>query len=472
MRRRPCALAGLVLLAALAPASASAQEREPEPRDIPLTTPWDDRSAGTEAARQVEAEIGIVADAALAAYVDAIGQRLARHAPRQPFDYRFAVVDQEAPNAFALPGGFVYISRGLLALTNSEDELANVLGHEIIHAARRHAAAREQSAPAGPLPVLAFRGIASYGRDQEREADRLGQGLAALAGWDPEGMASFLRNLEFTDRLRLGASRIPSFLDTHPGTVERAAATGSRARMIRWERAPGVARDRADYLARLDGLPVGTSGSEGVFREERFLHPDLGFTLRFPRGWELHNTRRAVGAVSPQRDAQVFLESQGRGEDAGQAAREFLEREAPRGLRVERSEPVRLGGREGWYARGRALGPGGSVTAHFTWIVQSGSVYRLTGITVAGSDRHAIAFASVARSFQELTPDLRDSVRETRLRIVAAQPGESLEALSRRTGNEWDLQRTAIMNDVFADAPLASGQLVKVAVSQRYEPES
>lgn len=469
MSRRLRALAGLVLAAALAP---PAPAQETPWNEVPLTTPWDDRSAGAQAAREVEAEIGIVSDAALAAYVDAIGQRLARNAPRQPFDYHFAVVDQEAPNAFALPGGFVYISRGLLALTNSEDELANVLGHEIIHAARRHAAAREQSAPAGPLQVLAFRGIASYGRDQEREADRLGQGLAALAGWNPEGMASFLRNLEFTDRLRLGASRIPSFLDTHPGTVARAAAASSRARMIRWEPAPGVARDRADYLARLDGLPLGSSGAEGVFREERFLHPGLGFTLRFPRGWELHNTHRAVGAVSPERDAQVFLELQGRGEDAEAAARSYLEKEAPRGLRVERSEPVRLGTRDGWYARARASGRGGSFEAHFTWIVESGSVYRLTGLAATGSGRHAVAFASVARSFQALTPELRDSVRETRLRIVAARPGESLEALSRRTGNEWDLQRTAIMNDVFADAPLASGQLVKVAVSQRYEPES
>ena len=133
------------------------------------------------------------------------------------------------------------MSRGLLTLTNSEDELAGVLGHEIVHVAARHAAARQAvTRSLGPFQMFAFRSIAAYGRDQEREADRLGQGLCALAGYDPSGMATFLKDLEYTERLRLGGSRFPYFLDTHPTTQERVADAASRAKITRWERKPGI----------------------------------------------------------------------------------------------------------------------------------------------------------------------------------------------------------------------------------------
>ena len=463
------ALAAGALAADCAPARRPAQRRPPE---IVLRSESDDRRAGEDAAKEVEAELGLVEDPALVAYVNQIGQRLALYAPRRDFEYRFRIVDQEAPNAFALPGGQIYVSRGLLALANSEGELANVIGHEIVHAALRHASA--QQAVANSIPgifrLTAAASIASYGRNQEREADREGQLLAARAGYDPMGMATFLKDLDYTERLELGASRLPGFFDTHPTTGERVAETTARARAITWQERAAIAGD-GGYLERIDGLAVGTRASEGVFQKGRFLHSELDLSLRFPEGWETHNTRRAVGGLSPRRDAQVFLELQGKGEDPMAAAQEFLASDEAVGLSVDTAlQPVRLGPIEAVRAVGGAQLGDGPVRAHITWIAYRGNVYRLTGLAASpSSDKYAGVFRSVARSFRALTPRERESIRETRLRIVEAMTGEDLVGISQRTGNRWNVQQTAIMNDLFADAPLRAGDLLKIAVSERYE---
>ncbi|HZO09725.1 MAG TPA: M48 family metalloprotease, partial [Myxococcota bacterium] len=403
-----------------------------------------------------------------------IGTRLARYAPPRDFDYRFRIVDQEAPNAFALPGGQIYVSRGLLLLANSEDELANVIGHEIVHAALRHASARQSVIESFPIfQILAVGAIASYSREQEREADRVGQQLAARAGYDPEAMARFLKQLDYTERLHFGSSRLPGFFDTHPTTRDRVAEATARARSIPWQSVEAIAPGREGYLARIDGLAVGTRAAEGVFQKDRFLHAELDVFMRFPEGWETRNSRAAVGAISPKRDAQVVLELQGPGEDPEAAVEEFMASDEAIGLGLDGPpQPVRLGQIEAVRATGAARTPAGPLKVHLTWIAWDGNIYRLTGIAVSGlSERYEGIFRSVARSFRPLTDRERESIQEMRLRVAQARPGESLGALSERTRNRWDLQQTAVMNAVFADAPLADAQLVKVAVLERYAAE-
>ncbi len=468
-----CHARPLAWLLALAVACAAPAPREPDKPEVVLSTPAVDRKVGEEASEDIASQFGLVDEPELSAYVSGLGRRLAVHAPGHDFDYEFQIVDEDPPNAFALPGGFIYVSRGLLTLSNSEDELANVLAHEIVHVYARHAAGRqtvEQNVP-GPFQMLAGGFFARYSRDQEREADSAGQSLAAAAGYDPQGMAEFLRDLEFTERLEFGASRLPTFFDTHPPTAERAAAAAARARSITWQRQPGATSERIGYLRRLEGLTVGMSASEGVFQGDRFLHPDLDFSLRFPEGWELHNTRRAVGAISPQRDAQVFLVHQGPGSDPEVAAAEYLEEIRARGFRPDEVQPIKIGDLAAYRASGGTGSPAGPISVVLTWIAYNDSIYRLTGSgTGRTSKRHLGTFINVARSFRPLTELLRRSIHETRLHITTAREGESLGQLGERMQNEWDVQRTAVMNDLFANQPLAAGQLVKVAVSHLYEP--
>src|SRR6185436_7271053 len=238
---------------------------------------------GMEQAKTVERDMGLLAAPELDAYVRAVGDRLAASSPRRDVPYAFHVVDTPEPNAFAVPG-HVYVTRGLLVLLNDEDELAGVLAHEVGHIAARHAVQRlSRALPAGILTgiVSGVTGLASpllgslfqaggelatdallapYSRDQEREADRVGQEIAARAGWDPAGLGRALVTLERVDALGKDAKkRRPSFLDSHPSTPERARTTAAfAATLVRGEAAP-IAAPPTRFLELLDGLVVGAS---------------------------------------------------------------------------------------------------------------------------------------------------------------------------------------------------------------------
>jgi predicted Zn-dependent protease len=452
--------------------SAPARER---PREVILRSEDVDRKVGEETAQGVKAQLGLIEDPELVAYVGEVGARLARHAPRRGFEYSFQIVDQEAPNAFALPGGFIFVSRGLLTLANSEDELANVLGHEIVHVAARHAAARQEVGRSLPAKLDWLQGsyLARYGRDQEREADRLGQGLAAVAGYDPAGLVVFLRELEHTERLQLGSSRLPSFWDTHPSTNRRVAEAGARANMAAWTRKPPIAETQTDFLRRMEGLAIGVRASEGVFLGDRFMHADLDLFVHFPPGWKTANTPIAVGAIAPKRDAQIFLEIQGPGEDVERAAGEYIAELTESGFSVENAQPVQLGSKAGFRVDGHLVGAGGRVDAQLTWLERRGSIYRFTAVAPAPAfRRYTGAFLNVPRSLRDLEEHERAKIRENRLRIAVAREGENLAQLSERTANRWDIQQTAVMNGLFADHVLDAGQLVKIAVAENYRPDA
>lgn len=469
-RRKLAGVLGLIalLLAVLAACAGGGGAPKQEKKEIVLRTEADDQRAGAEASEQVAASIGVVSNAALNRYVNQVGQRVARNAPSGGFSYTFQVIDQDEPNAFALPGGYIYVSRGLLAMSNNEDELANVLGHEVVHVARRHAAARQSlmGALPGAFSMNARGQVAAYGRDQESEADRLGQGLAALAGYDPEGMAGFLTQLEASERLQLGFSRIQGYLDSHPATRGRVASAGARGRSIKFTRQPGIASSQADYLRRVDGLVIGIGAAEGAFQGSRFLHADMGFSMNFPAGWSVINTKTAVGAVSRDRRAQVALEFQSPGDDPEAAANQYMEQHRSQGMRIERLQRLLVGGLPAVRARGSAANPRAPISLHMTWIARDGMILRITGASIGGGLDGV--FNNVARSFRPITPRELASIRETRLRVVQAKSGESIGDLSRRTQNEWNLQETAVMNGIFANAQLSSGQLLKVAISQPY----
>lgn len=482
----------LALLAAIGCATNPATGR----REIVFMSKEREAALGREAAQQVSQEMGIVDDPALTAYVSAVGERVARESPRQDYPYRFQIVDVPEPNAFALPGGYVYVSRGLLVITNSEAELTNVIGHEVAHVAARHAAQRETAAvPVGILTALgalaagiigggqaaqavgqlgqtAGQGlIASYGRDQEREADQLGQGYAAKAGSDPNAMPDFLRTLESATQLeQRGQAQRPSFFDTHPSTPERVAAATSNAGSIPFTSKAGVARDREDFLRKLDGLVVGQNADEGVIDGSRLLHPALGFQLRYPEGWKIQNARSAVMSVSPNRDAALVLELEEPARSPREAAALFLRRN---NLQPVEAGAVQLPAGGGFRALVALPSQRGPMAADITWIPFEGRIYRLTGVTNASNHRpFQGAIASVARSFRSLTPQELRGIQEQRLRIVPARAGESLDQLAGRTKSSWKVEEMAVANALPRNVRLAAGQLVKVAVAEPYAPRT
>jgi predicted Zn-dependent protease len=476
MRSAAVAAAACLLAACSvrAPRKEASDEAAGGRRRTVLATEYDDRRAGEEQEREAIAELGLLRDPAIQAYVQQVGERLVPHAPERSFRWRFQVVGTWTPNAFALPGGAIFVSRGLLALTGSEDELANVLGHEIAHAALRHASSRDAFVRSTPFAFGWYGAgrVAAYARDQEREADRSGQTIAAAAGYDPGAMALFLRTLDQEERLELGAARLPSFLETHPATTERMASTSTRGQHMPWRASTGIARDRTDYLRRLDGLVVGADPAEGIFQGSRFLHPDLDLALRFPEGWKLLNTARLVAATSPERDARFVLESGGPGDDPKVAAGAFLAGEAQEiGARIEDARSLEVNGMPAYQVRGTALSPQGPVAGEVTWIAHGGAIYRLSVTsTIYAASRHTGRARAMVMSFRPLTPEEHDAFRVERMRVVEARAGDDLLALSRRHGNAWDVDRTAVLNGVLPSARFAAGEPVKIVVAEPYRP--
>ncbi len=452
------------LLFAVALMSSVAAAAEPK-----LGTPYEDEKVGAKAAKDAAAAFGLVDDKDLVAYVDAIGRRLVRRAPGYGYDYRFAIVDDAAPNAFALPGGYVFVSRGLLALSNSEDELAGVLGHEIAHVALRHSAAQQEIGRPSPLVPMQTIHLLAFSRDLERSADRVGQGLAGTAGYDPHGITRFLTTLGDVDRLKLGYTRIPNFLQTHPGTVERVSETAQRADEIAWKPVPGVSKSEAGHLRELDGVVVGDSARQGVFMGARFLQPDMAITLRFPEGWAPRNSPAAVGALSPDRRAQVVLESAGKASDPATAADTWLREGAAQGLRVDSRKSIRLMGGDAVRITG-GVRAGVPLGVHATFLALRGSVYRIVGLTTS-MQRHEPVFTNVARSFRPMTPDLLEEVRELRLRLTPAGKGETLVDLAKRAESPWTAVELGVLNGVSPTHRFGGGELVKVTKSEAYRPE-
>ncbi len=457
-------------------------------------SPAQEISLGQREAAKVAAQMGLVDDPEIRGIVEAVGRKLVQALPLSPYAFEFHVVNMEEPNAFALPGGFVYVSRGLLSLVNREDELAGVLGHEIGHVVARHAATRIARAqgvglatvlgavaaaalggPAagdvvGSLGQVAGAGyLAAYSREQERESDEIGQDLAARAGYDPAALVDFFVTLEAATRL-LHGERNPSFFDSHPSTPERIALARSRAAGLRRAPPSPVAPDRVRFLGHFEGLLVGPDPAEGLVRDGAFLHPDLDFHLRFPAGFEIRNTRAAVVASPPTRDAFLVLTAEADAADARSAAEAFA-REL--GVPFERGGPVNLGGSPGWHGELAAATEQGALRLDVTFIEHAGTVLRLLAGAPSGQfARHAPAFRATWQSFRRLTRLERDGIRELHLRVVRARAGERLEALAARHDNAWDLELLAVANALPRGAILEAGEPVKIAVARPYRGRS
>ena len=453
----------------------------------------DEVAQGREAAQQVEQYVGFAGSAELADYVARIGQRLVAHSSRSHLRHEFHVVDMKEPNAFALPGGYIYVSRGLLALMNSEDELATVLGHEIGHVAARHSA--EQQARQRrwiPLQILAGIGgaaasivspqlgqvvagtgqlpaalvMAKYSRAQEEEADRLGQEYAAAEGWDPAALASCMDAL--TREQELEGGRDPnrqSFFDTHPTTPDRARDGRAYAATLTVAPANRIAVDRAAFLGHLDGLVVGESARAGVFLDHRFVHPELEFALSFPKGWLYGNAPIAVVAQPQDQSALLALQVAAEGDDPAAVA-DRVEAEVPL---YERSGVKRINGLPAVTALAQVSDDGQEILVSLTWIAKDGLVYQVLGAAPSSRwNAHRATFEATANSFRPISEAELRELRENRLRLATARQGETLQQLATRAGSEWSAGKIGVANAMATEERLSGGELVKISRREPY----
>ena len=454
-----------------------------------------DQELGQEVSQTVEQEIGLYRDPGVSVYINTIGQRLLQHLSPAGFYYKFQLVDQAAPNAFAAPGGAIFISRGMLAMANSESEIANIIGHEIIHVERRHTAKQlaKQRFPnllalpgravgvvnedlgqmlISPIENIESLYLADYSRQHEKQADRLGQRLSARAGYDPAALTDVLVRLAQEAEMRFGKKEEPqSWINTHPSTPQRVEDARRRAAKMAGPAGPTASeksRFRANHLRRLEGLLVGPNPSLGLLIDQNFLHPNLDLFMAFPAGWDTLNTRRKVVSIAPDGEGLLLFGVRAQGHDPeamGRQLIETIEREVK--IKPTRAERVTTGAWPGYLVSfSDNTGPQ-PLNLHLLWVASRGWIYQLVGLAV---DRHQTAMRDAALSLRPLTPKERESIQETRIHIAAARQGESLSDLTKRTGNAWSPRATALLNGLAEDQPLPEGRLVKIATRHVFLP--
>lgn len=456
---------------------------------------WEqERQLGAQADQQIVQQMGIYDDPDLQAYVDRIGQRVLEesHLRRPDTDpeflntpFTFRIMDSPVVNAFALPGGYIYVTRGLLTHLNNEAQLAVVLGHEIVHVAARHASQRAFEAQAGQLGVItgAILGQAvlggsaaqsildlgstatqllllSYGRDDERESDRHGVAYAALAGYEAGEAAEFFVSL---DRLgeRAGGA-LPSFLSTHPDPGEREETIREMA--TDWEQQVAMTLVRQDdYLAQIEGTVLGDDPRQGFVRDATFYHPELRFRFPVPRQFLLDNSRTQVTMVDERSQQAAIIFSIAAGATSPrEAAAQLLNQE---GVSVQESRAETVNGLNAYYGLATAQLEGGQEVGLMTYFIQhSDNVYYFIGLAPLNAfNSYADLFRQTMRGF---APENRSeilSVQPRRLRVVSANRTAPFSAFV--SGNlplQMTEEELAILNQVGLNEQISAGTALKL----------
>ncbi len=449
-----------------------------------LMSPQQEQSIGDQEHPKLVQEFGgELKNAEIVRYIDSVGQLLARTSELPDQKFTFTVLDSEIVNAFALPGGYVHLSRGLLALANSEAEVAGVLAHEIGHVTGRHSAQRySQTMGANILSTILGLGLggvgqqigqaasgyylAGYSQDQEFQADSLGVRYLRRAGYDVQAMADFLSSLRAQSQLEAQLAGLP------PGTVDETDIMASHPRTLdRVQRAmaeagaAGPAKDpmegRDIYLRKIHGMIYGDSPEQGFTRGQRFIHPQLRFAFEVPPGFKLVNKPASVQARGPNGASITFdMPKAGAGSMANYLAQAL-------GGQKAQIESITVNGMEGATASITGNTSAGARTIRLVAIrFDATQVARFIFIT---TPQQAAALSEPLRtttySFRKLTAAEAGAVQPQRISVVRVRAGETVDSLaSRMAFADRKTERFRVLNGLAANEGVRAGQLVKIVV--------
>jgi predicted Zn-dependent protease len=444
-------------------------------REFSLISESQEIAMGQEAAQQVVQAMGTVADSGLQSWMSSLGLRMARASERPNLPWSFTVIDDPAVNAFALPGGPIFITRGILTHMNTEGQLASVLGYEIGHITAKHSVSQmsqAQLAQIGLVTAMIVRpelqqigGLASqglgvlflkFGRDDERQSDDLGFRYMVNAGYAPAEMAEMFRTLQ-----RLGGDgegRVPEWLSTHPDPGNRVQATLDRI-AANPALPAGLKIGRDEFLQRIQGMVFGENPRHGFFRQQSFLHPDFKFQFDFPSGWNTVNQPTQVVAVSPQQDAIVVLS--GAGTTApGQALSQFMSQQGVRNDGTSSSPLNGLTAATGAFTAQTEEGT--TLVGRVSFVSLDGQTLRLLGYTsAAAANTYANAIRQSLGSFSRLTDPQVLAVQPVRINLVRLPSAMTVTQFNQAYPSTITLDQLALINGVDATATIPAGTLVK-----------
>jgi predicted Zn-dependent protease len=428
---------------------------------------------------------GVYNDPKLQGMIEQTVERLVAASERPDLHYKVTMLNSQSINAFALPTGQLYVTRGLVALANDESELASVLAHEMGHVIAHHAAIREEQAKqaalvgrvvsdvitdpeVGALTLAKSKlALASFSRTQEFEADAIGIGIAAHAGYDPYGAVRFLTSMEHNSELKppLSAHAIdphaPDFLSSHPATPERVSNAVANARQYSGPGTTGAVfgRDKEAYLTGINGIVFGEDPSEGLVRGRRFLHPRLGFTFTAPEGFALDNTTQAVlGARHGGGQALRFDVVRVPSEQtlAGYLTSGWIEN-----IDAGTVEDVTINGFPG----ATAAAKGDQWDFRLNAIRFGSDVYRFIFATKRRTAETDRVFRESVGTFRRMSLAEIEDAKPLRLQVVTVGPGDTVEKLATRMAVvDHQVERFRVLNGLEPGDRLKSGSEVKIVV--------
>lgn len=473
-RRQRAAVTAALFLAACAINPATGD------RELMMISESQEIAMGQEYDPQIVSSMGLYPDPAWQSYVADLGQRLAAQSERPNLPWTFRVIDDPVVNAFAVPGGFVYMTRGILAHFNSEAQLVAVLGHEIGHVTARHSAAqmsKQQLAQIGlvvgsiaserfaQMSDLAGAGLGvlflKYGRDDENQADALGLRYMKRTRHDVRempGVYAMLGSLSAGS----GAEEIPNWLSSHPTPADRQQRIERAIASIPAD-SIGTIVERDAYLRRLANTIYGINPRDGYFVGQRFNHPEMRFTMTFPEGWATRNEAQAVRAMSSSRDAAIQL-TLSKSASADEALRAFTAQEGLESGTVQRPA---VNGFTSAAAPFAVTQETDTLRGTAMFVEHGGVVFQLLAFGPAArwSTQQASAERAL-RSFAVLTDREALAVQPQRMEIVRLDRASSIDELRRRRASPLSAEQLAVLNQVRASEVIPTGRLVKWVTGQ------
>ena len=455
-------------------------------RELSLLSESDELRLGQNSDADIRKQFGVYNDKRLQAYVQQIGEQLAARGHRPQLRYTFTILDTPDVNAFALPGGYIYITRGIMAHLNSEAELAAVLGHEIGHVTARHAVRQYSAALATNVgitlssilvPEIATRSaqslfglignalLSGYGRDHELEADHLGAVYLARAGYNPQamlGVITLLKNQESVEKERAAQEgRAPrvyhGLFATHPSADQRLQQVVAQAEKDRSTTEGRVERD--SYLRRLDGLAYGDSEAQGIRRGNAFYHRGLNFTVHFPDRWRLDNTPEQLLGTSATNDAVIQMQATPRGQ--ARTPQEYLVVQM-RMQDLRNGTALNANGLPAYTGITRMQTPFGLRDTPVAVVFLRQQAFRFFGAARQDDPAFQRAFLDTVQSLRPLTAAQQSLARGLRVDVIKAQKGDNFTRLTRRTPLKNEPSTLLrLLNGKYPDGEPVAGELIK-----------
>jgi predicted Zn-dependent protease len=446
-------------------------------RELSLVSESQEISMGEQAAAAARAGIGIYPDSGVQRYVRGLGTRVAATTERPGLPWNFEVLDDPQVNAFAAPGGKIFVTRGILAFLGSEAELIGVLGHEAGHVTARHTArqitrqqlfgigliagaifsetiARSAGAIQAGLGIL----FLSYSRGDESQADQLGFRYLRRTNYDPREMSKTFQTLERVGSLS-GGGKVPTWASTHPDPGDRFEQAQQRAATVPDDSLQRALVNRDAYLRVVDGIVFGVNPRQGYFEGSRFLHPDLKFQLDFPSGWQTQNQADAVIAISEGQDALLQL-SLGGSESPDALLARFGQQQ---GVQLAGSQRTSIHGLPAATAEFQAQDQQGNTLAgRVLYLSYGGTTYQLLGYATAA--RYASYSGTLLRSmqsFDRLTDPAALNKQPVHLRLVRLTRSMTIDEFHRQYPSPVRIEIVAAINGVAPGATLPAGFTAK-----------